>query len=246
MSPQGLQLDHARALLRQEGIALPAAETPPSLQELQAIIDGLCLLSERDPLTGLPNRRAFEARAQQELDRACRTGEMALLLVVDLDHFKAINDQQGHAVGDAVLKEVARTLQRSVRPMDTVARLGGEEFAVLLPHVVPARAGKLAERVRLAVAEARVPLPQGGQLGVTASLGGALAAPWVRSTWQHWLERADRQLYAAKNAGRNRVCLEPVPHTEVSAEEKRWLLGGAELGVDRIIAGTAEAEPDLT
>lgn len=240
-----LQLDQARALLRQAGMVLPPSQEPPTLQELQAIVDGLCLLSQRDALTGLPNRRAFEARARQELDRATRAGETPLLLIVDLDHFKSINDRHGHAAGDAVLRSVAQTLSRTVRPMDTVARLGGEEFAVLLPHVSPPRAMALAERLRDAVARQPVVLPDGTRLSVSASLGGALAAPWVRTTLEHWMERADRQLYAAKHAGRNRVSLEPAAHTEVSAEEKQWLLGlGGEDG--RIIADAAEAEPDVT
>ncbi|TSE23458.1 Response regulator PleD [Tepidimonas sediminis] len=245
MDSSALQLDQARSLLRQAGVALPAAHDPPTAQEVQAIIDGLCLLSQRDALTGLPNRRAFEARARQELDRASRAGETPLLLLVDLDHFKMVNDRHGHAAGDAVLRTVAQALQRSVRPMDTVARLGGEEFAVLLPHVSPPRAAALAERVRAAVAAEPVTLPDGRLLPVTASVGGALAPPWVRTNLEHWLERADRQLYAAKAGGRNRVSLEGVAHTEVSAEEKNWLLGWMD-GDGRMIADAAEAEPDVT
>ncbi|MCS6811830.1 MAG: GGDEF domain-containing protein [Tepidimonas sp.] len=245
MNGSRLRLDHARALLRRAGLVLPSADDPPSEEELQAIIDGLCLLSERDALTGLPNRRAFEARALQELDRASRAGETPLLLMVDLDHFKAINDRYGHGAGDVVLRAVAQALQAAVRPMDTVARLGGEEFGVLLPNVTPARADLLAERLRAAVARDPVVLPDGTRLPVSASLGGALAAPWVRTTLTHWMERADRQLYEAKRAGRDRVRIEPVAQAEVSADEKNWLLGLGG-GDDRMMAAAAEAEPDVT
>ena len=245
MNSDDLRLDHARALLRQAGFALPEAHDPPTIRELQALIDGLCQLSQRDALTGLPNRRGFEIGAQQELDRAIRSGETPLLLILDLDHFKRINDQHGHGAGDAVLRAVAQALRRAVRPMDTVARLGGEEFAVLLPNVSPPLAEALADRLRQAVAAQPVQLPDGSWLPVTASVGGALAAPWVRTTLAHWLERADRQLYEAKRAGRNCVRLEPWIHTEVSAEEKNWLLGLA--GEDgRIIGDAAEAESDVT
>lgn len=245
MTSSRLRLDHARALLQRAGLVLPGADDPPSVEELQAIIDGLCLLSERDALTGLPNRRAFEARALQELDRASRAGETPLLLMVDLDHFKGINDRYGHGAGDAVLRAVAQALQAAVRPMDTVARLGGEEFGVLLPNVTPARAHLLAERLRATVARDPVVLPDGMRLPVSASLGGALAAPWVRTTLAHWMERADRQLYEAKRAGRDRVRIEPVLQAEVSADEKNWLLGLSR-GDDRMMTTTAQAEPDVT
>ncbi|TCS98111.1 diguanylate cyclase [Tepidimonas ignava] len=244
MDWSSLRLDHARALLRQAGVVLPPPQQPPTAHDVQAVLDALCELSEHDALTGLPNRRAFEARAAQELDRASRAGETPLLLMVDLDHFKRINDEHGHPAGDAVLRAAADTLRSTVRPMDTVARLGGEEFVVLLPNVTPARAQALAERLRAAL-QRTVTVPDGRSVAVSASVGGAFAPPWVRTTLAHWLERADRQLYEAKRAGRNRVMIEPLRHDEVSAEEKDMLYGLLG-GPAPIIAGAEQAEPDVT
>ncbi|MEW6695088.1 Response regulator PleD [Tepidimonas thermarum] len=224
MNPQALRLDHARALLREAGVALPPPASANDWTEIQAIIDGLCELSARDPLTGLPNRRAFLGRLTQELDRSSRAGEMALLLMIDIDHFKSVNDRYGHLAGDAVLRAVARLLSEQVRPMDTVARLGGEEFGVVFPHCGPTFGALLAERLRAAVAATVMPLPDGqATLQVTVSIGGAYSPAWVRSSVEHWMERADRQLYEAKRQGRNRVCIEPVPVNEVSPEEKDLL-----------------------
>lgn len=240
MSMPVLRLDHARALLRQAGVELPEREDGSGAVELQAIIDALCELSERDPLTGLPNRRAFMARLTQELDRSSRSGEVALLLMLDIDHFKAVNDRYGHLAGDAVLRAVGETLRTHIRPMDTVGRLGGEEFGVVFPNCGPGSGAQLAERVRAAVEGAQIPLPDGvGVLQVTVSGGGAYAPAWVRSTIEHWMERADRQLYEAKRQGRNRILIEPVAHSEVSAEEKELLFAWPD--ADGLIIDPADA-----
>lgn len=240
MSLPTLRLDHARALLRQAGVALPEPGAGAGAAELQAIIDALCELSERDPLTGLPNRRAFMARLAQELDRSSRSGEVALLLMLDIDHFKAVNDRYGHLAGDAVIRTVADTLKTHIRPMDTVGRLGGEEFGVVFPNCGPGSGAQLAERLRTAVEAAHVPLPDGvTALRVTVSGGGAYAPAWVRSSIEHWMERADRQLYEAKRQGRNRVLIEPVAHSEVSAEEKELLFAWPD--ADGLIIDPADA-----
>ncbi len=215
---------------------------PPagSQEEVQAVIDALCELSERDALTGLPNRRAFLARAAQELDRSTRSGEATLLLMVDVDHFKAVNDVHGHPAGDTVIQAVAATLREHVRPMDTVARLGGEEFAVLLPQCSVGAGGVLAERLRAAVESRAIVVGEGkAPLHVTVSIGGAFSPPWVRSSVEHWLERADQQLYLAKRQGRNRVCIEPVPMSDVSAEEKQLLFAWSP--VEGLIIDPADA-----
>lgn len=219
-----LRLDHARALLSQAGMGVPGADERLDEAAVQRIIDGLCELSQRDHLTGLTNRRAFLVRLAQELDRSSRSGESALLLMVDIDHFKAVNDRYGHLAGDAVIRAVASTLVAQVRPMDTVGRMGGEEFAVVFPNCTPNAGSVLAERIRRAVESTQVLLPDGlTHLAVTVSAGGAYSPAWVRSSTEHWLERADRQLYEAKHHGRNRVHIEPVPLSEVSAEEKDML-----------------------
>jgi diguanylate cyclase (GGDEF)-like protein len=240
MQHDQLRLDHARALLRQAGVTLPVPEGAPPEAELQAIIDALCELSARDALTGLLNRRAFLARVVQELDRSARVGETALLVMIDIDHFKTINDRHGHAAGDAVLRGVGHALQSAVRPMDTVARLGGEEFGVLFPNCAPTAGAALAERLRRALQDYAIELPDGAtKVSVTISAGGAYSPAWVRSTAEHWLERADRQLYLAKRQGRNRVQIEPVAHTEVSAEEKHLLFGWQD--ADGLIIDSADA-----
>ena len=162
-------------------------------------------LTLRDPLTGLPNRRHLVEQAPRTWRQARREGLRVAAMVIDLDHFKQVNDVHGHAVGDAVLQTVARALAGTVRPSDVLARLGGEELVVLGIVGDPGEAGRLAERLRLAVASART----GDGHAVTASIGIALARPVdgedaAAALW--WLvDRADAAMYAAKQDGRDRV-----------------------------------------
>ena len=223
--PSPLRLEAALQLLQHSGMSAPPGE-PMSLPWLQALVDSLCELSSRDALTGLANRRQFEMALAREVDRVARAGEPALLLIVDIDHFKSVNDTYGHAVGDVVLRSVARSLSETIRPMDTVARIGGEEFALILPNCPPAFGQAVAERVRHRVARRSVPMGAGQPpLEVTISIGGAFAPQWIRSSASLWIERADAQLYRAKAEGRNRACLEQPPVSDVSAEEKGLLFG---------------------
>lgn len=219
-----LRLDTALALLAQSGQAAPAGE-PGSTAWLQGLIDGLCQLSSRDALTGLANRRHFESVLARELDRVARAGEPALLLLLDIDHFKRVNDTHGHPTGDLVLKAVADALMHCVRPMDTVARIGGEEFAVALPNCPPAFGPMVAERMRARIERCQIAAGLAQPISVTVSLGGAFAPQWVRSNLSLWLERADKQLYRAKSGGRNRAEFEPAAVSQVSAEEKGMLFG---------------------
>jgi diguanylate cyclase (GGDEF)-like protein len=218
-----LQFDRALQLLAQSGQEPPPGE-PGSVAWQQALIDSLVELSSRDALTGLANRRAFEVAVAREVDRVARSGEPALLLTLDIDHFKKVNDTHGHGAGDQVIRAVASALVDCVRPMDLVARVGGEEFAIILPNCATTFGQTVAERVRRRVERMPVALtPSGLDLSVTVSVGGAFAPQWVRSTPALWQERADQQLYLAKAQGRNLVRLEPTAVSVVSNEEKRLL-----------------------
>lgn len=227
---QRLQLDDARSLLeRDRPLALPDMAESPVLY-LQSVIDGLCELSLKDPLTGLANRRHFNKALDRSIEVVARSGESALLLMLDIDHFKKVNDTYGHTAGDFVLRTVANALNKCLRPMDTVARYGGEEFAVILPNCHTSYGATVAERIRQTIEEMTISLPSGINMHVTVSIGGAYAPEWVRSTASLWTERADIQLYRAKNEGRNRVFLDHQQEIFVSAEEKNLLFGHLALG----------------
>ncbi|HUX68568.1 MAG TPA: GGDEF domain-containing protein [Terriglobales bacterium] len=154
-----------------------------------------------DDLTGLPNRRALELAGERELAACRRRGGPLAVLAMDLDHFKQLNDTYGHAAGDRVLAAAARAFAAGLRSSDLVGRLGGEEFAAVLPERDAERALEIAERLRLRLESLRVSF-EGQPLRITASLGvAALADPG--EGWHELLRRADRALYEAKRAGRN-------------------------------------------
>jgi diguanylate cyclase (GGDEF)-like protein len=162
-------------------------------------------LSHEDPLTGLANRRYLVEQAPRVWRQARREGSRVAAMVLDLDHFKALNDAHGHAAGDAVLRAVSGALAATVRPSDVLARIGGEELIVLGLVSDPAEAQRLAERLRAAVAASRT--AEGH--GVTASIGIALARPEdgedaADAMWR-LVDRADGAMYQAKQAGRDRV-----------------------------------------
>jgi two-component system cell cycle response regulator len=225
-----LRLDSARALLDRETAITPTPEDASATQYLQSVIDGLCELSLRDPLTGLSNRRHFRAVQERAIDVVARSGEPALLLMLDIDHFKKVNDTYGHPAGDSVLQAVAQTLAKCIRPMDTVARYGGEEFAIVFPNCPATFGAMVAERIRASVEALDVQISPAVVLKVTISIGGAYAPEWIRSTAALWTDRADHQLYRAKGAGRNCVFLDEQQEIFVSAEEKNLLLGHLAVG----------------
>ena len=225
-----LRLDDARALLeRDTSTALPSPGDD-AVAYLQSVVDGLCELSLKDPLTGLSNRRHFRAMQEKTIDGVARSGEPALLLMLDIDHFKKVNDTYGHIAGDHVLQAVAQGLAKCVRPMDTLARYGGEEFAVILPNCQTSYGAAVAERIRKTVEALNIDVAPGVSLRVTVSVGGAYAPEWIRSTTSLWTERADVQLYRAKSQGRNCVSLDQQQEIHVSAEEKNLLFGHLALG----------------
>ena len=162
-------------------------------------------LATVDPLTDLYNRRQFLELLEKELARAANHKRPLALLIIDIDHFKAINDRYGHPAGDAVLKRVARTLAAHSREEFIIARIGGEEFAAVLPEHKVDQAADFAERVRLAIAERDMAATSGaGPNRVTVSIG---AAEWLAgmTVSADLLRAADEQLYRAKQEGRNTV-----------------------------------------
>ncbi len=177
-------------------------------QRAQATALRLREISETDALTGLSNRRHFIDVAGEAIPAAQREGGALSLLMVDIDHFKRINDTFGHAAGDNALRLLGATLKESTRQADCVARLGGEEFAILLPGATAAIAHDIAERICRHTATLAVLDDAGRSFGFTVSIGlAALAAADSRP--EDLLARADAALYRAKRAGRNRVEAEP-------------------------------------
>ncbi len=184
-----------------------------------------------DPLTGIANRRAFHERLEALWERLAGEGASLALILVDLDHFKNLNDTRGHGEGDAALRQVGGVLRMAVRSTeDLPARLGGEEFAVLLPRTKEEHAILVAERIRDAVSYTRIPNP-GTANGdtLTASLGVAVAWPQDGGKATDLLDRADTALYKAKNEGRNKVVVDegvkpPPPPAPYQAHLEREFL----------------------
>ncbi len=156
-----------------------------------------------DSLTGMQNRRYFDEAMKEYMVQFQRIDRPVGLMIIDLDHFKAVNDTYGHDIGDVVLQEVARCLRNYTRYHDVVARLGGEEFAVLAPNMDADLMVRLGNRIRKAIAGLEIDLGD-ARLAVTVSIGLAI---WDRrESSKDLYRRADKMLYAAKNMGRNRVC----------------------------------------
>lgn len=166
-----------------------------------------------DVLTGWNNRRYLAVRISEELARARRDRTKLVCLMLDIDHFKRVNDTWGHAAGDVVLKELAQRIESQVRASDVAARYGGEEFVVLLPNTDVDAAQNLAERIRNEVAASPITLPCGESITITASIGIAGISPApedkdLKTMGDSLIARADVALYAAKSAGRDQVMVE--------------------------------------
>jgi len=179
--------------------------------DLQQHNAGLHLLAHTDKLTGIANRLRFDQVLDLELKRAQRGEACLALILLDVDFFKKYNDRYGHPAGDAVLREVGRVLSgQVVRAGDLAARYGGEEFAIVLPGTGRSGAIAVAERIRVAIVALEIAHADAPDGWLTASLGVATvdAGPHPSVDPADLIERADRQLYAAKSSGRNRVCAE--------------------------------------
>ncbi len=213
------QLTHVQLLTYAVGSVLPVIAT----------IGFLLLCTERsqhelelaarvDYLTGCYNRRAIEELATQSMAAARRHGLPLSVLVLDIDHFKRINDELGHAIGDLALVESVARIRGTLRTEDVLGRLGGEEFIVLMPNADGSSAMNAAERIRSSFADQ--PLPMEGHLQtVTLSIGLATLAP-MDGEFSQLLQRGDRAMYAAKNAGRNLVMPDPMTGWEPAPGEK--------------------------
>ncbi|PGH53554.1 hypothetical protein CRT60_27150 [Azospirillum palustre] len=167
----------------------------------------LVLLAETDPLCRIPNRRRFMSVADAELVRHRRYRRKFSIIILDIDHFKAVNDNHGHTAGDAVLVGIAQVIQNRLRESDTFARIGGEEFAIVLPETDGKGAMVVAENLRQAVSGARIDLDGGHSVTITISIGIA-SLDEDHTTVSDILSRADKALYSAKGSGRNRVVLD--------------------------------------
>ena len=157
-----------------------------------------------DPLTGLHNRRYLMKQLDIAVAASRRHGHPLTVCVSDIDRFKDVNDRYGHLVGDEVLRSFAGIVSQQLRKEDQVARFGGDEFCLMFPHVTPEEAARAIERIRLALEEFELRLPDGTMLSVTATFGSAQLSDEHRDG-QHLFEAADRALYEGKASGRNRV-----------------------------------------
>lgn len=172
---------------------------------LRQTMDRLRSEADLDHLTGLANRRRFRVALNRELERWRRYGVPCALLQLDIDHMKAVNDRFGHPAGDLVIRQVANTLSAVSRDNDTAARLGGEEFALLLANIGEEKATAAAERLRAVLAEQIIP----GVGNISVSIGVA-ACPAHATSERALYAASDRALYVAKNEGRNRVAVAPL------------------------------------
>ena len=203
----------------------------PWLDEVQALrgrVDRLEELVTHDSLTGLYNLRHLQDLLPVVLERTRRNRRPACLIMLDLDHFKKVNDTWGHEVGNIALRQTAKILSQQVRIVDTVCRYGGEEFIIILPETGLRQAVQIAERIRRCIAETTV-VHEKGEFTMTASMGVDIHQPDDDRGAEAFIESVDELLYRAKEAGRNHVCHRDFAEVEVEAgvshDEKAALLG---------------------
>ena len=187
-----------------EGKVTHFASIQRDITEYKKLEQDLQILCRTDPLTTAANRRAFNEILSQEFSRFKRSQKEYALIMIDLDHFKSINDQHGHSVGDQVLIEVTERCKDNIRVHDILARLGGEEFCILLPYTDSDQAKKVAERLREKI-EIKPIIVDGLRVKVTISVGISLVSSGDEDGHQA-MERADQKLFQAKESGRNQIC----------------------------------------
>jgi len=201
----------------------PLAE---EVQRLKEECRRLSELSQTDPLTGLYNFQHLIQALEREMERTRRTKLPTALIMIDLDHFKTINDVHGHPAGNEALVWVSRIWRSATRKIDIICRYGGEEFTIILPGTSLQQAVRTAERLRATVADSPLQL-NGHTVQLTASFGVDVYRASDRLSVGHFLERADQYLRRAKQDGRNRVCFEDVKPektpSEVTTEERAAL-----------------------
>lgn len=235
----GLTLDRWPSLASKFGLtewlAVPVEEDDyPFLAQIQKTLEDLAYKTEHDPLTSLYNRRAFNRLFDKEVERSRRMQDSLSLAIIDLDDFKAVNDTHGHQCGDEVLTGLSRILIRQTRGYDIAARLGGEEFALLLPGTGLMKARGILDRVLDALrAEAFACSTDGSQFTVTGSIGLVTYKGATDMTASQLFEMADKALYEAKSAGKDRVVAAPLADVRpparasiVKSNEKKFLFTG--------------------
>lgn len=235
---QGLDADTWRDIAERHQLEgwLPvelSRDSCTNLREWQRTIEEMARQRDTDPLTGLPNRRAFTRHLEAELERTRRGRGDLSLVILDIDHFKSVNDSYGHPCGDEVLLRLASQLQTSVRLYDLAARIGGEEFAIVLPGASALKAQALCERILQRFASTGMDCPGVPPFHVTFSGGIATCSIGVTCPAALLVDRADKALYEAKQAGRNRIHVHREPgitHPErstlVESSEKQFLFSG--------------------
>ena len=205
----------------------PDCALPTVIAQLQQANRDLTLQLGTDPLTGLFNHRHFRDSLDKELERTLRTGQPMALIMLDLDHFKQVNDRWGHEVGNLALRHAADCMRESTRRIDILCRYGGEEFAVLAPGTGLSGAVRVAERLR-SLLDTSPLTHDAGILHLTASLGVAIHTVHRALSADQLVRQADSYLYQAKHGGRNRIAhppLESASPSQVTADEKTALLG---------------------
>ncbi len=196
------------------------------VQALREQVEELSELVSTDALTGLFNFRHFRTVLQAEMDRSKRSGIPTSLVMVDLDHFKAVNDSYGHEIGNLALQHMAEILKSEVRTTDIVCRYGGEEFAMIFPETHLNLAVKVADRIREEIQNSPV-ITDAGEISLTASMGASVYMKTSVIDIDEFIDSVDKYLYEAKQSGRNCIChidyadLRAV--TEIGADERAML-----------------------